>query len=140
MKHKKTLDTKQPKMAFGIGAGCALQIIISVIGAAVASAMIVHETVSENTVKFFAFAIQLLATFTGGFTACKFAKGKYAITAGITAAVYCFVLVAISILTFDGQLTGFWLGVLAVVLGYVLSCATCITSGKGKRSRTRAHR
>lgn len=130
------------KQSFGAGVsiGTVVSIVLSVLLAMVISVLIVNEGVSENTIKYSAPIISLIATMTGCIVAARLVGEKLAIVSSITGIAYLLVLIGTGILFFDGGFHNFLTSILSIAIGCVLSCAICIR-GKGRKiKRKRAYR
>lgn len=119
----------------GAGIGAIAAILLSLILAATVALMILNETVGEDALQYFTFAILVLSVFTGALTANKLVMRKYALVTAAVAAAYLVVLISVALLCFDGVLTGVLLGVLAVGVGGIASCAVCIRMNSKDKKR-----
>ena len=138
MARKRTAENKQRTIGLSVSIGLGTEVVISLIGAMIVTTMLISETVSVGSMKFLTLIIQFFATAFGGMIACTLVKGKYALTAGLTAALYCFLLIAMSILIYDSAFGSVWTSLLAIGLGYATSCTICImktTNTKSKKHR-----
>ena len=66
--------------------------------------------------------IHFSSAFVGTFLTQKLSNSKWAIVAGITAAIYIAVLIITSMLFFSGKMSGVLSGVAAVIVGAAASC------------------
>ena len=120
--------------------GFLVTIIISIIGAIITTSFVSNAKIDTSAMKLVSHIIQFLASAFGGGVVVALAKEKRAIFAGIAVILYTFLLVSASILLMDSAFTSFWTSVLSIVLGYVVSCAFCITTERKRGKRKRIHR
>lgn len=132
MTNKRIAEKGNRPVAAGIGVGVFTAILTSILLAMIIAVLIVNERVNEKIMYYFTFATQLIATLAGGFAAAKRTGGKYALVSGLTALVYCLILIGAGILFFDGGFRNLGTSVAAIVIGCAGSCTLCI-SGQGRR-------
>lgn len=137
MKTKRAAERNDQSVIAGVIIGVLVAMLVSILLAMILAVLVVNERVSEDTMHYYAFVILLVATLVGGLFAAKQTRGKCALASGLTALVYCLLLVGAGILFFDGGLQNLWTSVTAIAVGYVGACALRI-SGQGRtRGRKR---
>lgn len=137
MNNKRVAEKNNQPVRAGVGMGVLVAILVSVLLAMILAALVINERISENTMHYFTLAILLAATLIGGLIAAKRTGGKCALVSGLTALAYCLVLVGAGVLFFDGGFHNLWTSVAVIAVGFVGSCALCI-SGRGRgRNRKR---
>ncbi len=122
----------------GIILGAAVSIIISLVGSAIAAAAIHAQTIPQSSMQIVACIILLISSAVGCFAGGRVVGSKRALISGITAGTYLLVLIAITIVFFDGMFHNFWAGLACVAGGFVISCIICLKSNDGKYHRKRA--
>ena len=134
MTNKRIAEKDSRPVAAGVGVGVFTAVLASVLLAMIIAALIVNERVIEKTMYYFTFATHLIAALAGGVAAAKRTGGKYALVSGLTALVYCLILIGAGILFFDDGFRNLGTSVAAIAIGCAGSCTLCI-SGRGRRRR-----
>lgn len=116
--------------------GLLIGIIISIVFSGIVGLFVLNDGVAEENTKYFAMVIQFIAAFVGSVFVGKRVGQKYAIVCGCSAAIYCLVLVASTIMFFDGAFQSVGMGVGMCAAGYVVACAMCMMNKrKGHRRK-----
>lgn len=115
--------------------GVSTELAISLLAAAIIATLVLGGRVSEEKMQYFAVAIQFLATFAGALIAGKTLQNRFAMTCGITAAIYCLLLIGTGILIFDCALESVWTGIVSVAAGAVAACVLCLKQPSGRRKK-----
>lgn len=136
---KKTArERKNKSTSQSIAIGTGISLLVSIIGAAIATSMVLNETASEGAMNIISLVIQWFASALGSLAAGKIAGEKYALIVGITSGIYLLFLAAINIMFFDGIFVNIWLSLLCVAIGAAAACALCISKQGSKQRRKRA--
>ena len=135
MKPKRKLESKTSVLKSIVG-GAGVGLAISVVCAAIAAALISNGSVGENTKEYFAFAAMFLSAFIGTLISWGMVRQKPAQICVLVSAVYCFALVSINILAFDGVFENIGIGILMILLGCAGTCGLAMKRrGEGKRHK-----
>lgn len=138
MRTRTGMDRK--KLPFGAATvlGVAAAIVISIICALVISLLVMNGHMSEGTITYFACGTQLLSALLGTLIAGKAVGEKYALVCGVTALIYCFILVAAAILCFDSAFGNAAFGIFMMLIGCAASCLICTRQG-GRKTRRKVY-
>lgn len=116
--------------------GLLIGIIVSIVFSSVVGSFVLNGGIAEENTKYIAMVIQFIAAFAGSVFAGKRVGQKYAIVCGCSAAIYCLVLVASTIMFFDGAFQSAGMGVGMCAAGYVVACTMCMMNKrKGHRRK-----
>ncbi len=120
----------------GIGIGVITAAIVSLLLSVVITILLINEYIDVYPLRYYTLGITVIGSLSGCMTSGKLTKDGVAIAAGLTGATYLFLLIAIGILAFDTGFDKVWTGLIAVIVGCVISCAFCIRQkGVGKRRK-----
>ena len=104
-------------MPVGIAIGCAISVILTLLGAGAVAKLIAEEVLQESAVGYGAMAIILLATVCGAFIAIKKVKKRKLQVSMLVGVGYYVTLLAITALFFGGQYQGMGVTGLLVFAG-----------------------
>ena len=118
-------------MPMGIGIGCGVSMILTVLGAGVAAKLIAVEILQETAIGYGAMAIILLASICGSMIAVKKVKKRKLQVSLMVGSGYYLSLLAMTALFFGGQYQGMWVTALLVLAG---SGTTILIETREKKS------
>lgn len=101
-------------LAFGVGAGAILSLLMTLIGAAAVTFLIAAERIGEDQLGYGAGAAIFIGALVGALTAVAMAGEKRLIVCGLHAAVYFVILLCCTAMFFDGRYDG--IGVTAMLI------------------------
>ena len=120
-----------------IALGAVVSFVVTIISAVVITAMVSAGKISEWNGSY-VYVLIAVNTLIGSVVAGWKSSEKIAVIVGSTSGAYSLILIAVSILVFDGLGGKTLFCLLSVMVGAVVSCAICIRKGSGKKKRKRA--
>lgn len=120
----------------GIIWGLLVAILFTILGAAIGAAILNSGSVPENSGTWISAIIWAISSFCGIMLSLKLTKDKIFLTAGITAAVYLLMLMAVNLLIFQQRFMGLWKGILAVFTSFLIAIFLNLNRPKAKRRKT----
>lgn len=124
-------STGRSAVITGLIIGLATQLL----SVALIAYLIYNESVEMTFGIDMAYLVLTISTALGGTVAARKSGKQIAVTAAIAIGLNTLFLAAISILVFGGFGNSALPGLLCILIGYLLSCAICITKGKKSRKR-----
>ena len=122
-------------MPVGIGLGCVVSIILTIIGSAIAAKFISEEVIMESAIGYAVMIIILLATMAGsGIAVCK-VKRRILQVSALAGFSYFLILLAATALFFGGQYQGMWATALLIAGGCGAVALMNSRDRKGMHSR-----
>ena len=104
-------------MPVGIGIGCGISLILTILGAGVVAKLISMEVLQETAIGYGAMMIILAATICGGAIAVHKVKKRMLLVSALVGAIYYTVLLAMTALFFGGQYQGMGVTAMLVLAG-----------------------
>ena len=120
----------------GIIWGLLVAILFTILGAAIGAAILNSGSVPENSGTWISAIIWAISSFCGIMLSLKLTKDKMLLTAGITAAVYLPMLMAVNLLIFQQRFMGLWKGIIAVLVSFLVSILLNLNSSKVKQRKS----
>lgn len=120
----------------GIIWGLLVAILFTILGAAIGAAILNSGSVPENSGTWISAIIWAISSFCGIMLSLKLTKDKMLLTAGITAAVYLLMLMAVNLLIFQQRFMGLWKGIIAVLVSFLVSILLNLNSSKVKQRKS----
>lgn len=120
----------------GIIWGLLVAILFTILGAAIGAAILNSGSVPENSGTWISAIIWAISSFCGIMISLKLTKEKILLTAGITAAVYLLMLMAVNLLIFQQRFMGLWKGIIAVLVSFLVSILLNLNSPKVKQRKS----
>lgn len=115
--------------------GAVVSLLLSVALGLVFAAMWNHETLTERTSAYAVLLLHFAVPFVGALIAGKSAKQKYAIVCSCVSAVYCAILLAVTIFFFDSGFSGMGKGIVSCFVGGIAACAACMLKKKRRTKK-----
>ena len=119
-------------MPMGVGIGCGISMILTILGAAVVAKLISAEILKETAVGYGAMMIILTATICGGAVAVNKVKKRILQVSILVGGVYFVLLMAMTALFFGGQYQGMGVTALLILGG---SGVVILMAGRKKKSK-----
>lgn len=129
----KHIAHKEGKGGKAILIGVVIALISTVVAVGVIAWLTNKEYISGN-ILIIPMGIQFLGAMTGCAATCKLHKDIKAVA--VTMGIYYVLLLAVTIVAFDGAFSGIWRGVISVIIG----AATALLLGKGGDKTSRRNR
>lgn len=130
-------EQKMNSMWVAIAYGSVIAILISLLGSIIGAILMNRELIGESAAFILPIIVWIASGFTGTMVAAKLARSRYLLVAGITALIYLFVLISVSILIFDGKFTALWQGIVSVLAGGGLSLILSSRKNTGKKHKVK---
>lgn len=126
---------KKRNVALEIIKGIVVALVLTLLSVAILAALIQNESASEKSTDIWISVTAILSVMIGTLLSAVRIGEKNAVICGITALGYGFILLAIGILFFDGNIRGIGGRLLAILVGGAIGCAISM-----KKSDKRAKR
>ena len=133
----KRINAKQVSLPIGITIGILASVVITVASAMLLAGLVDAEKLQLDALIPTTAAVHLIATAVGAWISYLLTKKMRLMVSAITAGGYFIVLCGMTALVFGGQYQGFWLTLLMVAIGLVLSILPGI---RGKKGHIRKHK
>lgn len=133
----KHIKAKELSLPVGIAIGIIVCILVSVGSSMLISGLVDAGRLQPEDINTGIPVIHLIASFLGSWLAYLLTKQMRLIVSAITAGGYMLVLCGMTALVFGGEYQGFWLTLLMVGVGLMLSVIPGI---KGRKGRIRKHK
>lgn len=131
-KYKSQNNTSAAKAVI-VGVVTAFAVTLLCVG--IIASLMESERILEETVVYFVLGVQFASVFAGSFMAGKIASKSKLAACAATAGVYCFLLIALTILCFNGAFENVLGGMIAIALGFGLTLL--LTFRKNNKSTLR---
>ena len=125
-------------MPMGIGIGCGISMLLTVLGAGIAAKMIADEVLRETAIGYSAMTIVLIASSIGSLLAIRKVKRRKLQVSMLVGAVYFVSLMAMTALLFGGQYQG--MGVTALLVDAGSGAVALLGSRERKPAKFRKGR
>ena len=122
-------------MPAGIGVGCGISMLVTILGSALVAKLISLEVLQEMAIGYGAMAIILVASTLGALTAVKKVKKRMLQVSALVGFVYYGLLLAMTACLFGGQYQGLGVTALLVLAGCGLVALILSREQKPKRFR-----
>lgn len=120
----------------GIIWGLLVAMLFTILGAAIGAAILNSGSIPENACSWISVIIWTISSFCGIMLSLKLTKDKMLLSAGITAAVYLLMLMAVNLLIFQQRFVGLWKGIIAVSVSFLVAILLNLNRPKVKRRKT----
>ena len=131
----KRKGTALPGLGKCVMTGTGVAVCMSLAISMVITTMLNCEKITEAGMGYGVLAMLLMASYSGGYTACKLRKEQRLSSSLLTGAMYFVILAAVTILFFDGRFRGVGESVLLIVCGCTLAAMWTSRRNKGGKMR-----